>query len=45
MQQAPGVAAVRADAPIRQELRGGTEAVERFALAARLTSPAPGVDR
>lgn len=45
MQQAPGVAAVRANAPIRQELRDGTEAVERFALAARLASPSPGVDR
>lgn len=41
MQHAPGVAAVRADAPIRQELRDGTEPVERFALAARLT----GVNR
>lgn len=41
VQKAPGVAGVRAEAPIRQELRDGGTAVERFVLAARWSS-APG---
>jgi hypothetical protein len=36
LQKAPGVLAVRADAPIRQEARDSGPAVERFTLAARL---------
>lgn len=36
MQSAPGVVGVRAEAPIRRELRDGERPVERFTLGARL---------
>ncbi len=36
MQSAPGVVDVRAQAPIRRELRDGERPVERFTLGARL---------
>lgn len=40
IQKAPGVAGVRAEAPIRQELRDGRTPVERFVLAAKWSSAA-----
>ena len=36
MQAAPDVLGVRAQAPIRRELRDGDQPIERFSLAARL---------
>lgn len=41
MQNAPGVLGVRAQAPIRRELRNGEEPIERFTLAARLAPRSP----
>lgn len=41
LQHAPGIAAVRADAPIRQEAREGAPPLERFALSARLAPAIP----
>ena len=38
LRAAPPIAALRATAPIRRETKAGGEAVERFALAARLSS-------
>jgi len=42
LQKAPGVLAVRANAPIRQEARDSGPAVERFTLAARLGTDSAG---
>jgi hypothetical protein len=40
LRDAPGVAAIRAETPIRRELRDGQPTVERFALRARLRDAA-----
>jgi Tfp pilus assembly protein PilN len=46
LQQAPGVAGVRAEAPIRQEARDSAPPVERFSLGARLAaSPHAAAER
>jgi hypothetical protein len=42
LQKAPGVLAVRADAPIRQEARDSGPAIEHFSLAARLGADSTG---